>query len=204
MVVSYIAEASDTHPSDTSRLRHWRVVLMEQQRRHILASYEEVIDEDAGRTISESTVWIDTAPYMLTPTQRAFAIRLDIETSPSYGDGGLSDYMTLFVTEGHALKPVIHLLPTRFWYFRSPNPCLYPSISPVTERAQSTFQLLPSQHHGYFDIHMISTAHTTANSADGSETLLSQRRFSNTFAYNGKEYDIPGWELLPSPQWWPE
>ena len=84
------------------------VATVDAATRRVLSSYKHSVGEDAATEFGADSLVIDSAPYQLSPTVRAFGIRF---TSSARGascpDGIWSDELTLFVARGRALQPVL-------------------------------------------------------------------------------------------------
>jgi len=74
----------------------------------VLSSYKNSVGEDAATEFGADSLAIDSAPYQLSPTVRAFGIRFASSArGASCPDGIWSDELTLFVPRGKVLQPVL-------------------------------------------------------------------------------------------------
>ncbi|MCR6737915.1 hypothetical protein [Aeromonas dhakensis] len=76
-LTSYIfPDSADHHDEMSLPTSIWRVELISQGK--VQQRFEETIEEDASIRIGSSSIWLDTAPYLLAKGERAFGVRLDI------------------------------------------------------------------------------------------------------------------------------
>lgn len=200
-LISYIfpdpenEERNEEWPLTTSV---WRVVLI--SRGKVSHQFEEVIGEDASIRIGSSSIWLDTAPYLLAKGERAFGVRLDIGYGPSCADGFRSRFLHLFRQHNGTLQRVMNGAPMLHTYIRKGVPCLPERID--LEQGISYIQVLPNMSNGLHDLKVVTKAKTETHNPDGSSRPISQRTLSTTLRFNGHEYPVGEWNNLPSKEWW--
>ncbi len=176
----------------------WRVVLI--SRGKVSHQFEEAIGEDASINIGSSSIWLDTAPYLLAKGERAFGVRLDIGYSPSCADGFRSRFLHLFRQHNGTLQRVMNGAPMLHTYIRKGVPCLPGKID--LEEGISYIQVLPGISNGLHDLRVVTKAKTERVEQDGTSQTTSKRTLSTTLRFNGHEYPIGEWNNLPSKEWW--
>ncbi|MDM5128270.1 hypothetical protein [Aeromonas salmonicida] len=198
-LISYIfpdnGERNDDMSLPTSL---WRVELISQGK--VRQRFEEIIEEDASIRIGSASIWLDTAPYLLTKVERAFGVRLDIGYGPSCADGFRSNFLHLFRVHGGTLQRIMNGAPMLHTYIRKGMPC---SPEPIDlERGMSYIQVMPEMSNGLHDLKVVTKAKTETVEQDGSSQTSSQRTLGTTLRFNGHEYPIGEWDNLPSKEWW--
>ena len=79
------------------------VAMVDTKTGTLRSAFKGYVDQDAGLSLQQGSVALDTARYDLAPGVRAFAV----DQASSMRLGGLARYRTLFVQEGDALRPVL-------------------------------------------------------------------------------------------------
>ncbi|MCH7376537.1 hypothetical protein MM182_14320 [Aeromonas sp. MR19] len=198
-LISYIFPNNGEHNDDMSLpISLWRVELISQGK--VRQQFEELIEEDASIRIGSSSIWLDTAPYLLAKGERAFGVRLDIGYGPSCADGYRSRFLHLFRQHNRTLQRVMNGAPMLHTYIRKGVPCLPEKID--LEQGISYIQVLPNMSNGLHDLKVVTKAKTETHNPDGSSRPVSQRTLSTTLRFNGHEYPIGEWNNLPSKEWW--
>ncbi|WAG17170.1 hypothetical protein NRZ29_08245 [Aeromonas hydrophila] len=176
----------------------WRVELIAHGQ--VKQQFEEIIEEDASIRIHSSSIWLDTAPYILAEGERAFGVRLDVGDGPSCADGFRSRFLYLFRQHNGTLQRVMNGAPMLHTYIRKGVPCSPEKID--LERGISYIQVLPGMSNGLHDLRVVTKAQTETVEQDGSSQISSQRTLSTTLRFNGHEYPVGEWNNLPSKEWW--
>ncbi|MCH7349231.1 hypothetical protein [Aeromonas sp. MR7] len=198
-LISYIFPDNGERNDDISLPTSlWRVELISQGK--VKQQFEELIEEDASIRIGSSSIWLDTAPYLLAKGERAFGVRLDIGYGPSCADGYRSRFLHLFRQHNGTLQRVMNGAPMLHTYIRKGVPCLPEKID--LEQGISYIQVLPNMSNGLYDLKVVTKAKTETHNPDGSSRPISQRTLSTTLRFNGHEYPIGEWNNLPSKEWW--
>ncbi|MBL0677592.1 hypothetical protein SJY04_08145 [Aeromonas dhakensis] len=198
-LTSYIfPDSADRHDEMSLPTSVWRVELISHGQ--VKQQFEEIIEEDASIRIHSSSIWLDTAPYILAEGERAFGIRLDIGYGPSCADGFSSRFLHLFRLHNGTLLRVINGAPMLHTYIRKGVPCSPGKID--LERGISYIQVLPGMSNGLHDLRVVTKAKTETIEQDGTSQTSSQRTLSTTLRFNGHEYPVGEWNNLPSKEWW--
>lgn len=198
-LTSYIfPDSADRHDEMSLPTSIWRVELISHGQ--VKQQFEEIIEEDASIRIHSSSIWLDTAPYILAEGERAFGIRLDIGYGPSCADGFRSRFLHLFRQHKGTLQRVMNGAPMLHTYIRKGIPCSHAPID--LEQGESYIQILPEMSNGLHDLKMVTKAKTETSKQDGSSRAISQRTLSTTLRFNGHEYPVGEWNNLPSKEWW--
>lgn len=200
-LISYIFPKTETEEHNdemTLPTSVWRVELISHGQ--VKQQFEEIIEEDASIRIHSSSIWLDTAPYILAEGKRAFGVRLDIGDGPSCADGFRSRFLHLFRQHNGTLQRVMNGAPMLHTYIRKGIPCSHAPID--LEQGKSYIQVLPDMSNGLHDLKMVTKAKTETQNPDGSSRPISQRTLSTTLHFNGYEYPIGESDNLPSKEWW--
>lgn len=198
-LISYIFPNNGEQNDDMSLpISLWRVELFSQEQ--VRYRFEEVIEEDASIRIGSSSIWLDTAPYLLAKGERAFGVRLDIGYGPSCADGYRSRFLHLFRKHNGTLQHIMNGAPMLHTYIRKGTPCSPGAID--LERGVSYIQVLPGMSNGLHDLRIVTKAKTETVQQDGSTQTSSQRTLSTTLRFDGHEYPLGEWDTLPSKEWW--
>ncbi|MFL9597805.1 hypothetical protein ACTG2C_21900 [Aeromonas veronii] len=198
-LTSYIfPDRADRHDEMSLPTSVWRVELISQGK--VQQRFEEPIEEDASIRIGSSSIWLDTAPYLLAKGERAFGVRLDIGDGPSCADGFRSRFLHLFRQHNGTIQRVMNGAPMLHTYIRKGVPCSPEKID--LERGISYIQVLPGISNGLHDLRVVTKAKTETIEQDGSSQTSSQRTLSTTLRFNGHEYPVGEWNNLPSKEWW--
>lgn len=164
----------------------WRVELISQGK--VKQRFEELIEEDASIRIASSSIWLDTAPYLLAKRERTFGVRLDIGDAPSCADGFRSRFLHLFRQHNGTLQRVMNGASMLHTYIRKGVPCSPEKID--LERGISYIQVLPGMSNGLHDLRVVTKAKTETVEQDGSSQTSCQRTLSTTLSFNGHEYPV--------------
>lgn len=200
-LISYIfpKPANEEHNDEMSLPTSvWRVELISHGQ--VKPQFEEIIEEDASIRMHSSSIWLDTAPYILAEGKRAFGVRLDIGDGPSCADGFRSRFLHLFRQHNGTLQRVMNGAPMLHTYIRKGIPCSHAPID--LEQGESYIQVLPDMSNGLHDLKVVTKAKTETQNPDGSSRPISQRTLSTTLHFNGYEYPIGESDNLPSKEWW--
>jgi hypothetical protein len=142
-----------------------------------LATYKGAIPEDSASHVRPDSIRLDFAPYNLSPTLRAFAIRtLTFKDRCSY-EGGSDDDLTLLAIQGSTMRPLLQLSMTR-WGFERGNRCV---ADAPKRRATVKIGMAETSSHGLADL-WISATRTGTKS-----TVRAKIRF------DGQHYLVAPW-----------
>ncbi|MGL5101838.1 MAG: hypothetical protein ACRC6N_04750 [Plesiomonas sp.] len=183
---------------------HWTVALKNSKKRIAQSSYTEEIVVDSAINVYSSSIWIDTANYILVDGLRAFGIRLDIEDGPSCADFHQGNKLTLFIHKDDKITPVLKHLPMQFTHYITPSACGNNSnkAEEITERAISSIAILKSKQHGLHDIKITTKSALIKSKKDSKDEIIGTRVFTKTIGFNGVEYTIGNIDENPSKEWW--
>lgn len=96
------------------------VALVDEKAGQVVAEHRDEVDEDAASSLEGGAVHLDTAAYDLAPGVRAVGVDV-FSRSGSCGEGGEGASRTLYVREGHALRPVLQGLAMSQYLFLQGN-----------------------------------------------------------------------------------
>ena len=164
------------------------VAVIDIPRKRILSIYRSEIEEDGGTRIrGGGRLRLDTARYYVTPTVRAFGVRMNIDYSPRYAEGGSSDQLTLFVQEGNKLRPVISDLAMSSWEMLDSSGCFdqpeNSNLPCVIADQTRTLALASSSTNGWRDLKLIATTTQRDSGAPG------KRQAEKTLRYLKNKYE---------------
>ena len=163
------------------------VALFDPSRSTVIASYSDVMPEDAMMTVGPDSLRIDTARYKLAPGVHAFG--LDAVTSFSQGcvSGGLGPARTLFVQDGKAIRPVLENFYVSSWRYINDEmaSCVEGAIDAQTETTFHSIDIGKSVRHGFSSLRI-----TSSSLRDGSAKLVRKPR-SQEVQYDGTRYPTP-------------
>lgn len=168
------------------------VTLSNNKSSQILAFHKDKAYQDSLMEISRSSLSIDTARYDLSPSVRAFGIRINSTYRVSMGhEGGLNNYLSLFIQEGYKLKPVLKELPTTYWTYANGYPFTTGKETgdETIEETEITLAIGKSVRNGLRDLEI--NAESFIEAGDGRKTK--RRTFSHNISYTGKVYEQDAW-----------
>ena len=174
-------------PNDVYRAG-FAVAVVDIQRKRVRSIYRSEIEEDGGTRIrGAGRLSLDTARYYLTPKVRAFGVRLNIDHSPRYAEGGSSDQLTLFVEEGSKLRPVLTDIAMSSWEmldspgcFDQPENSKLPCV--IADKTR-TLGLASNSTNGWRDLELTTTTTQRESSAPG------KRQIEKTLRYLKDKYE---------------
>lgn len=87
------------------------VAMLDTQVGKLIHSYKTTIDEDAITQLGGDSLWLDTAPYIIAPGERAFGLVFTSNAPAPHGvEGWGNDELVLFVPSADALRPIFQLV----------------------------------------------------------------------------------------------
>ncbi|MGN6329133.1 MAG: hypothetical protein ACTHL5_09350 [Rhodanobacter sp.] len=193
-----VAVAYDADNEDGKALT---IVLLDNVRQRVLASYRGDIGEDAMMRVETGSLWIDTADYALAQGVRAFAVDEISGYSPNCGDGGIGPSRYLYVREGKRIRPVLNAFGMSYWEFirRGADRCNSPAdpdAPTVIGNTDLSLAVAPTSSHGYHDL--LVTARFSRDDGKLVHEYFANSpcgpRFHYLLHYDGKEYSTRGWE----------
>lgn len=152
----------------------------------VLSSHIGAIPEDAGSEVTHRSLRLDTAPYTLSNTTRAFGLRLSTFRDRCTYDGGSDDELTLFVVDAQVIRPVLTETMSH-WRYDSGNRC-GGEEAPRTD-ASITVSVEKTMSHGFADLRL------TATRTDRKKPVRA------IVTYDGQRYDLTPWRSAWGP-WW--
>lgn len=159
IIVALFHDLPDQAVVDNSPRKGFVIAVFDLKHRKILREYRENFEEDGSTRISEFSLKLDTARYKLTPSVRAFGVRMNIGHSPRYAEGGESDYLSLFVEEGKTLRPVLkNMAMTKWRIIDDGYQCLADTeLACTIENKKISLSLAPTSTNGWRDLDVITT-----------------------------------------------
>lgn len=164
----------------------------------VLSSYNRSVEEDTGIAFGKSSLRIDTAPYQLAESVRAFGVRFTSDArGASCPDGIWRDELTLFVPEKNRLRPVLKGLAMNRSEARSG--CFGHSSSDlVFDEATLSLTLAPTSSHGFKDL-LVTASIRRQGDLVRAGAATTERYL---FRYDGQTYlgagSLPWWLTLMS------
>jgi hypothetical protein len=142
----------------------------------IVATYTEVIEQDAVTYIEPSSIKIDTAKYQLSNKLRAFGLRINAEHHSCGHEGGAANDFRLFILENSHLKNILSGITLSQWKIQNPeNSCSPAEV--IIDTTESYISISPNITNGYHDL-IIKSKHSDSN------------KFTvKTLKYNGENYN---------------
>jgi hypothetical protein len=149
-----------TRHEDTKGLA---VAVVDEAAASVVALWQDEVEEDAATRMNNGSVRLDTAPYELAPGVRAFGLDF-FSDQQGCGEGVLGARRTLYVREGHALRPVLQdLAIADALYVRGNQPrCVddpHDAETAVIETYDVTIALGAPGKRGWRDLALTATAH---------------------------------------------
>lgn len=167
------------------------LAVIDAKQHELLSLYRSTIEEDATTRIDDFSLQIDTARYNLAPGVRALGVRMNIGYSPKCAEGGVSNYLTLFIAEGKQLKPVLKDLPMSFWTItEGSNGCGADDAAYTMDSAELTIAISPTITNGWHDLE-ISAVHPVDAMSGAKDIPIKQPARSHVLGKlqaNGKIY----------------
>lgn len=187
-IVALFHELSWAPASNDVYRAGFAVAVIDIQRKGVLSTYRSEIEEDGSTRIrGGGGLRMDTARYYLTPTLRAFGVRLNIDHSPRYAEGGSSDRLTLFVEEGKKLRPVLSDLAMTSWEMLDSSGCFdqqeNSKLPCVIEDQTRTVTVAPDSTNGWRDLELV----TTTTEREGNKP--GKRQVEKTLRYVKNKYE---------------
>ncbi|MDG0856794.1 hypothetical protein [Roseateles puraquae] len=167
--------------------RRWVGVLalVNTQRLQLLNSHRFEIAEESGIGVDDNSLRLDTAPYDLAPGLRALGLRYASSApGPSAADAGFGDELTLFVPEGHTLRPVFGMSMLRT---RAVEGCLGKCPHAAWDTASFTIAIGPPGPMGWNDLHVTATVVRNSAAATAQADATPQRQ-RLVYRYTGNAY----------------
>ena len=94
------------------------LALVDEGAGQVVASLQDVVNEDATTQIEDYSLRLDTAAYDLAPGVRAVGLDI-VSENRGCGEGGFGPSRTLYVREGATFRPVLtDLSLSQYWYVR--------------------------------------------------------------------------------------
>ena len=170
------------------------VMLIDAGHRRVLASYKQRVDEDALTRIDEHSLSLDSASYLFVPGVRAYGLRFHSAAgSASCADQTFDQLLSLFVTSGTAMRPVLRL---NMSVERAISGCIGAAVPGyVVEPAMLTVAIAPTSSHGYADL--VVRAKIAPFGSETAKHVPKQRSETRTLRYDGQRYVVPEQEV-----WW--
>ena len=159
------------------------IAIFDKKNKQISASYK--YEHSLGEPGGLGSIMIDTAPYRLSSTVRAFGIDVTNRNHPPCADGGAGAERTLYVQEGKVLRPILVIDPMSKYRLIKGFNCGSPDPDSenISEDTYRSIGIADSITNGYRDI--IITSKSSRD--DGKHT--SQRTSRHEFRYDGKYYN---------------
>lgn len=161
--VAYTQRQTGAQPPDAADDEKTLLVAMVDTRSgHVLASHQQTVLEDALVAIGPHSLSLDTARYQLSDKVRAFGLRFNSSAmGASCPEASWGDELTLFIPQGKALEPVLHLAMLRQ---RAVTACISAQAEgALWEVADLTLAVLPSRTNGLADLRVTATIRREAS-----------------------------------------
>lgn len=154
-------EVDDLHVGD----KNFVVALVQPHDRKLRSVFAGSVRDDVGWAVNASSLHIDTAPYDLARSVRAFGVDVSFNIhTPRCTEAGEGPLRTLFVQDGPSLRPVLVGLPLASWRLVNAPDCglhAFPDFDiPITESTLRTLALARHSTQGFADL--VVTSETSA------------------------------------------
>ncbi len=159
------------------------IAVIDQQKNEIISSYKYKYYLDPGGIES---LRIDTAPYRLSNNVTAFGLDIESGYSHNCGDGGSGAERTLYIQDGHQLRPILTLT-ISYWSFIQEgqsrcNPASDDAETEVIENTNIFIGISSSSTKGFKDLSI--SAISTRD--DGKPPK--RKPFHSKLRFDGKKY----------------
>jgi hypothetical protein len=159
----------------------------------LVGTYTHKVYQDATVSVLQGSLSIDTARYDLAPGTRAFGIRFNSAANPSgAADAWEDDYLTLFVSDGGKLSPVLGSgaldggIPMELVTIE--HGCMECQNNQGVKSGEGSVHMLPTITHGFHDVCVLYASPDIATSSpERTASLASMCRYG-VYKYNGYEY----------------
>jgi hypothetical protein len=164
------------------------VAVLDRNSRRVIASYQDVVNEDAVTEAGEGSFQLDTAKYQLSANLRAFGLRFTSSArGPNCAEGANWDELTLFIQEKDRLRPVFRQ-PTQFQELL--RGCIGSATGhDVWEYGRRTISVADTKSNGLADLLITETITVDGNVEPMPKDIDAKKRArSYLMKYDGKEY----------------
>jgi hypothetical protein len=161
-IVALFFNPSEEDSSGESKVE-FAVAVIDLKQGKVLSLYRDMIEEDPTIRIQgtgDGALKIDTARYNLTPSVRAFGVRMNIGHSPRYAEGGTDNFLTLFVEDGPKLRPILKNFAMSSWSMLDSRGCFEQEEEKpcVIEAEEKILALSSTSTNGWRDLDVITTS----------------------------------------------
>ncbi|GIU38122.1 hypothetical protein L2719_07235 [Shewanella schlegeliana] len=185
----------------------WRVILVNRYSNKVEARYTGVMQENSAIKVHSDTNSIVHGEYALNDNTPALGLILDLvnyDNSPQSQQHGdyqafkTNRFMTLFVQQGHKLRPVLKHLPLDYEIegtdMQGSNGGVY-----LHYGVQGKIEVLATSSHGYHDLKLMTQGQQYRT--DGEYDQVEPIHFSSELKFDGTRYPVIT-ERLPAPEFW--
>ena len=159
------------------------LALVDPVRQKVLATHKRDIEEDATTEFNSDSLKLDLAKYQLTKDIRAFALRENSFRERCTYDGGIGEYLTLFVVEQSSIRPVFQITMSE-WSYGPGDRCSGAEVS-ITETS-NVISVEKTTSNGFADLKLSAKQDGRTPSSGGA-----------IFQYNGCHYVGMPWTQWP-------
>lgn len=170
------------------------IAMISKKTKHVIASYQTVIAEDAITTVGNDSLQLDVARYQIAKDTMAFALRFKSSAiGASCGEANWNDELTLLMPKGKEIYPVLRLY---MFQQKSIRGCLSVQVADAVWRnADLTISIGKKQTNGFYNVVAKANIATYTNREELEATM--EREEHHVFRYNGKIYEagqnVPWW-----------
>lgn len=182
------AEQRDEQTGLAEAAKDFAMAIIDLGAKRVVAFHRSTVVEDASIRIDGGSLKLDLAPYVLKPGTRALGVRMDIGHSPRCAEGGESNYLTLFVQEGEALRPVLKDLAMTQWRVAGPDVC-GESANYILDTATLSIELGDPGAGGWRDLRLIARHRIGGPDPVPAETSATDRREVVILRAKGSAYE---------------
>ena len=182
LITAFAYDSGDSRKVDDPFV-YLLIAVIDWQKTEIVSSYKYKYYLDPGGI---KNLKIDTAPYRLSNNVTAFG--LDIKSGDSYscGDGGTGAERTLYIQDGHQLRPILTLTMSHWSFIEEGssrcNPASDNADKEIIENTNLYIGISSSSTKGFKDL--LISAISTRN--DGKPS--NRKPFHSKLRFDGKEY----------------
>jgi hypothetical protein len=167
------------------------VAMIDNGSNRVIASYKEMLGNQADIQLGRGGLSIDTARYDVTKGTRAFGVDVTRGTIKASGESGLGRIRNLYVLDGKEIRPIIKGFYLSYWryapesnlgWINSENSAI--ASAPAKETITLKISIGKSLTNDYFDLSIFSVS----SYDDGFKS--NREPFQFELKYDGKQYPL--------------
>lgn len=163
------------------------IAMLNPKTRKVMSEYHGKYQADTAPGFDHFAIELDTGHYELAKGVRAFGIRVTGFHKPTAAEGGSDSELSLYVSEGKTIRPILENFPTEYWAYENGFP--WSSSKFTIIKAKLTIRIARTTSKGFADLFI------TAKSKSRKHHL------THLLDYDGKSYFLKGWDEKWD-KWW--